>query len=109
MAFFGVSVASKREARGDPAADSQLAAFCLREMVLQWRKQVGRSEAICTFYLLLWFSNLGGRTDVHLQCCQEQHAVKLLEQRCFKFILVLDLQVVCGVCNIPSLLNLHGL
>lgn len=50
MAFFGVSVSSRREARGDPAADSQLAAFCLRGMVLQWRKQVGKPQPICIFY-----------------------------------------------------------
>ncbi len=49
-AFFGVSIFSKREARGDPAADSQLAALCLRRMSLQWRKQVG--PAPHCFYLM---------------------------------------------------------
>lgn len=40
IAFFGVSVWSDRAARGDPAHDSQLAAFCLRGMALLWRHEV---------------------------------------------------------------------
>lgn len=39
-AFFGVSIFSKRQERGDKAANSQLAAFCLRSMTLLWRRQV---------------------------------------------------------------------
>jgi len=41
VAFFGMSVWSDRAARGDPAHDSQLAAFCLRGMALLWRHEVG--------------------------------------------------------------------
>lgn len=43
---------------------------------------------------------------MHSQCCQQQHPVKLMEPSSSSFILVLELQIVCGVRNIPRLLNL---
>lgn len=40
VAYFGVSVWAPRQARHDPAADSELAAFDLRTRSLLWRRKV---------------------------------------------------------------------
>lgn len=40
IAYVGVSVYSSRQGRDDPRQDSELAAFCLRGMMLLWRRTV---------------------------------------------------------------------